>query len=467
MRRAARLIAITGLGLALWCSTAAAASAPSCPSERNLATLRFAATSPTAAAPATMILPASGRARVLFKAPAGASKDAREFRAFEVASLSDLTKGQNIPILAIDPAAGEQNGRFQSSDSVALTLDIPDTSTPWLIRSFAVVACDGDAVGAWGRFSAPVSSPKVSWTICGVVFVLAWTLGMNAIFANRKKQLDDPLATKYPAVFAARPLEWRDFFNPIHFAADAFNQGSVQKLQVVVFSVLIGEMVLLLTLETGALTDLSPTVIALLGISGVGAATAQAAYQQRTRLSFENWSWLSNRKVLRNDTSETQRGPFWRDLVITNREFDVYKLQTLIFSVAVVAAIVVGGEGHLSTFSVPDTLLGILGLSQVVYVGGVLVKPPSNADLDAAITKLRAAGDTLAAALAHNTDTDDAGKLLTDATGKFVDVRAARSTPGANALRQYKALEAPMVDMIESALGVQVNAAALDWAAHP
>jgi hypothetical protein len=41
---------------------------------------------------------------------------------------------------------------------------------------------------------------------------------------------------------------------------------------------------------------------------------------------------------------------------------------------------------------VPETLLGILGLSQVVYIGGILVRPPAVNDLDEALTKLRATG---------------------------------------------------------------------------
>ena len=53
---------------------------------------------------------------------------------------------------------------------------------------------------------------------------------------------------------------------------------------------------------------------------------------------------------------------------MTNLEFDVYKLQTLIFSVVVAIALLASGEERLSSFTVPDTLLGILGLSQVVLV---------------------------------------------------------------------------------------------------
>ena len=443
-------------------SALAAAPNPSCSEPAPLESLRLSSLSPVAAAPATMVLPPDGEARVLFAAAMGTSKDPRAFRAFEVPRLSDRASGREIDILGVDEATDKEKDRLKAKEGVVLSLGIRPQKVPWLIRSFVVVACNGDAVDTWGGVSAPVSNPDVSKAICIAVGLIAYVLAMRAIFANRRKQLTSELSTKYPAVFSARALTASDFFNPIHLATNAFNQGSVQKLQVVVFSFLIGELVLSLTLNTGTLTDLSPTVIALLGISGVGAAAAQAAYQQKTRLSFENWAWLSNRRVLKIDKPGKDSGPFWRDLVVTNREFDVYKLQTIVFSVAVIAAIIVGGAANLSTFNVPETLLGILGLSQVVYVGGVLVKPPTNTDLDGAITKLRSAGDMLAAAKAHNTDTDGDGKLLTDTSGRFIDVRSTGDTPGTNALQQYKALEAPMVDMIESALEVEVNPAALD-----
>ena len=59
----------------------------------------------------------------------------------------------------------------------------------------------------------------------------------------------------------------------------------------------------------------------------------------------------------------------------------------------------------------PETLLGILGLSQVVYIGGILVRPPAVNDLDEALTKLRAAGEIVAAAKAQNTDTGPDGPV--------------------------------------------------------
>jgi len=96
---------------------------------------------------------------------------------------------------------------------------------------------------------------------------------------------------------------------------------------------------------------------------------------------------------------------------MTNREFDIYKLQTLIFSGVVAIALLVGGEGPLSTFTVPETLLGILGLSQVVYISGVLVRPASIKELDQALTDLRETEAKFQMVVNHNTDLDAEGNV--------------------------------------------------------
>jgi hypothetical protein len=413
----------------------------------------------TPAAPATMLLPSGVGAQLLFKQPIGTGVDARSYRAFEVSSL-DLSRmtqtGPELEVLSIDPAPAKADPRFQPSDSASLQVKVPAQWPPWLIRTFVVIACKGPAFDGWGAVSAPVSHPVVTLAICIMVGVLAYVVSMGAVFSQRKHTLQrtDDLAVKYPAVFGARPLTRLDFWNPIHLITNAFGQGSVQKAQVVLFSFLIGELVLSMVLRTGALVDLSATVVGLLGISGIGAATAQVAYLQKQRLSFANWAWLEKRHALITPDPSEQGGPYWRDLVMTNREFDVYKLQTIIFTVAVASAIIVGGASHLSSFAVPEALLGILGLSQVVYVGGVLVKPPTVANLDDAITNLRKAGEILATAIAQGTDTDANGKLL---PGPVPPDKV-----GLNARRQYDDLADDVERMIESALEVPVDRKALD-----
>ena len=85
----------------------------------------------------------------------------------------------------------------------------------------------------------------------------------------------------------------------------------------------------------------------------------------------------------------------WHDIITNDGgEFDVYRYQSCIFSLTVGGALLVGGVNELASFTIPQTLLGILGLSQAVYISGKLVSKSSVAGLDDAVTKARAAEKT-------------------------------------------------------------------------
>jgi hypothetical protein len=141
--------------------------------------------------------------------------------------------------------------------------------------------------------------------------------------------------------------------------------------------------------RTGLLSDLSPTILILMGIAGVGTAAAKATDVSRNRLGFENWAWLIRKGWLPEGGLAAVNVARWRDIVTTDGEFDVYHFQNLIFSAVVGGALVIVGLSDLASFSIPETLLGILGLSQVVYIGGKLVAPPAVSELNAATTALR------------------------------------------------------------------------------
>jgi hypothetical protein len=77
------------------------------------------------------------------------------------------------------------------------------------------------------------------------------------------------------------------------------------------------------------------------------------------------------------------------DLVTTAGEFDPYKFQMLTFSAVVGIALLIIGVNGLADFAIPQSLLGIIGLSQVTYVSGKAFGSGSMAELDDALTKLR------------------------------------------------------------------------------
>lgn len=181
---------------------------------------------------------------------------------------------------------------------------------------------------------------------------------------------------------------WR-CLDPVVLTAGPNGKGSLSKLQLLFFSLIVFAMLAYIYARTGVLSDLSATILILLGISAVGAATSKATDVNANRLAFGNWIWMIRKHWLPPGGLAAVNSARLRDLVTSDGEFDVYHFQMLIFSLVVGVSLLAIGLNGLASFDVPANLLGVLGLSQVVYVGGKLVAPPSCAEFDKAISDLR------------------------------------------------------------------------------
>jgi hypothetical protein len=408
------------------------------------------------AQPATAVLPARGDARIVYNKPLDIAQPQR-FRVFNVTGSGDLSAvsirkiRERLPsnsdpsVVSVEQIPDKLIRRYPRTDNVLLRLNIDDRfSAPWTPHEFIIVECTAKGqFSSWARVDAQVSAPYVT-LFCIPVAAICFALAIWAVYKSREETAAG-LIEKYPSVFKAKKFDRIDFINPIQLAANAFNQGSVQKLQVLMFSFLIGWLVLSLVLRTGTLSDMSVSVVALLGISAIGAAVSQITYTSKTRLSCKNWSWLQSNHALK---AQPARSPQWKDLVLTNREFDVYKLQAIIFSLAVAAALIAAGGSNLSTFEIPDTMLGVLGLSQVVFVGGILVRPPATDDLDKMLDNLRDAAEKWSQAIVQGMDVDKDGTVVPTLPGQL---------PAINATRRYADLVDQAIPMIESTLEVEVE----------
>jgi hypothetical protein len=181
---------------------------------------------------------------------------------------------------------------------------------------------------------------------------------------------------------------WRRL-NPVFMTAGSDGKGSLAKLQILFFSMIVFGLLLFIVLRTGVLSDISPTILLLLGIAAVGSTAAKATDVQRSRISFDNWTWFIGKRWLpKGGLAEVNRAK-WNHIVTSDGEFDVYRYQCCIFSLVVGGALLAAGINQLASFSIPETLLGVLGLSQVVYVAGKLTTPPSFAELNKATADLR------------------------------------------------------------------------------
>ncbi|MGY4198879.1 hypothetical protein [Bradyrhizobium sp. USDA 4520] len=189
--------------------------------------------------------------------------------------------------------------------------------------------------------------------------------------------------------------------SPAQVCAGPDGKGSLSTFQTLAFSLAVAALITLLLLQTGTLVDLSASILALLGISGIGATIAKGTDSQRNTLSADNRAWLLRHGwIPMAKTVVDPANATWRDFFTTDGAFDVYRYQSFIFGLVVIGGLIAAGVNQLSTFVVPGTILGIVGLSQVVYIGGKLVTPTNISDLNAAIAGLRSEEQKLKGILA-------------------------------------------------------------------
>ncbi len=168
---------------------------------------------------------------------------------------------------------------------------------------------------------------------------------------------------------------------------------------------------------TGELTGLPSDVVVLLGIGAAGTAGGKFATIAKRRLEFENWAWLIRKRWIKKsiERGSNDRIPEFGDLLRTGGEFDISKFQLLAFSLVVGAALVyfiAFGEDvlDLSNFKIPGAYLSLIGLSQATYIGGKVVGPSTEGDLNKKLTEVRTLETDFVKAVEKAWSEPDSGK---------------------------------------------------------
>lgn len=265
--------------------------------------------------------------------------------------------------------------KLAQAGETGLTLRLPEwTFAAWGTAALYIYQCNGSPF-AVSQLTSRVSSAPVSGVAALALIALALLIAMFALRGvDRKKGIDRPLLA---------------YANPVYLTAGSDGRGSLSKLQIVFFTLIVFGLVAFIMLRTGLLTEISSEILVLLGIAGVGSTASKGADLQKNRLDSDNWGWLVERGWLPKPDVANRNNAQWKDIFTSEGEFDVYRYQSFIFSLTVGGALIVAGINDLSSFSIPVTLLGILGLSQAVYVGGKLVTPTSLSDLNKTVSEIR------------------------------------------------------------------------------
>ncbi|MFB6465027.1 hypothetical protein [Bradyrhizobium tunisiense] len=239
--------------------------------------------------------------------------------------------------------------------------------------------------------------------------------------------------------------------NPAQVAAGPDGKGSLSTFQTLAFSLAVAALITLLLLQTGTLADLSGSILTLLGISSIGATIAKGTDSQRNALSADNRAWLLRHNwIPMAKTAVDPSNATWRDFFTTDGVFDVYRYQSFIFGLVVIGGLIAAGMNQLSTFVVPSTILGIVGLSQFVYISGKLVTPTNISDLNTAISGLRSDELKFKAAAA------------TAKPGQIATLAEAIQLAGQDAYDAYRQKAKDLAAIFTDATGIVVADASLD-----
>jgi hypothetical protein len=252
-----------------------------------------------------------------------------------------------------------------SENARLLDLRLPQLSLPTLLPvadfDFLVVACaqDSDDIAYVARTRTAVTNQAWAWIATAVVLILA-ALVIGA-WSSGKAKLVGGGAT-------------RGF---LYLLAGGSGRVSLARSQVLFFSIIVIATTVFVFVRTGELSSLSEDILLLLGIGAV--ATTGAAVgdnSSRHRLSWDNWIWLKYRV---NAYKPLQEQELSLASLVTDAagSFDIFRFQAVFFSLLTGVSILFAGVAGLGEFTIPEGMLGVLGLSQATYVAAKFVGAPT------------------------------------------------------------------------------------------
>jgi len=307
--------------------------------------------------------------------------------------MDGFIEGGEIGAVKIPDDDALVKARLVDPGTTLLTVRVPDSVGGfWSPIELFIWTCDGVSVKQRSSLTMRATSGFAGMVILPVVLVI---------------YLLAALATKRTDVKSGVPLV--RYFDPVYMTAGSDGKGSLSKLQILFFSLIVFGLLCYIVARTGVLSDLSSSILLLLGITGIGSTAAKSADEQKNSVGSENRMWLIGKGWLPPAGWAAINQASWHDIITNDGgEFDLYRYQSCIFSLTVGGALLVGGVNELASFTIPQTLLGILGLSQAVYISGKLVSKSLVAELDDAVTKARAAEKTYTDAMISQPAVDGA-----------------------------------------------------------
>lgn len=147
-------------------------------------------------------------------------------------------------------------------------------------------------------------------------------------------------------------------------------QSALAQLQMLMFTLIVASLLFYQWLRTGLLQELSTDLLYLIGISTLGAAGSQIGSTLKKGLAPDMVRYAHQLDWFTAPLAQTCRRADPAGLLTTNKRFDIYKFQMLVFSIVIAAYVIEAGADELDKLRISATLLTLMGISQGAYVGG-------------------------------------------------------------------------------------------------
>jgi len=184
--------------------------------------------------------------------------------------------------------------------------------------------------------------------------------------------------------------------NPLKIVAGVSKRASLSNTQVFFFTLIVAWLALFWAAKTGELIPIHETVLGLLGITVIGSGASKAAAVSRFRVTGENWAWSKRKRWIKEsfNKSKINQTPKISDLLTSDQGFEIAKFQAVVFSLVIGISLLYNGAtaeeaADFSNFKIEDVYLGLIGLSQGVYVSGKVIGPDLFAELNKKLDLVR------------------------------------------------------------------------------
>jgi hypothetical protein len=327
------------------------------------------------------------------------------------------------------------------TDGTRLRFDVPPelsstTTLSWSSGRIIVVGCGEDGkISFIGQMDTSYSARW--WSLGGAAAFVAFLYGFAAIGVSL-----------YENRWRIVKVSWFRCLDPVVMCSGPDSRGSMSRLQILYFTVIVSGLLLFILLRVGLLSDLSQQVLLLLGISAVGATATKVTENNKERIDFEKWAWLVKKRWLPPEGPASVTVAKWSDILTGNDGFDVYHFQMLVFSLIVGVGLLKVGYADLATFALPQNLVALLGLSQAVYVAGKVVEQPVVHDLNDTLKKLMDAEDAFMAKSTGARNLDEA-KQMVEARGAAAQ-DPAKDTKAVDEYQAYNKVRGDIRPMLET-----------------